>query len=77
MGVGAERAARVDDHLLQPVGPFAHGCQAPAQEARPHIGVGGAERHEDAGTRVVESVLGVVFKCHAHIRSEARVTAAW
>ncbi|MET8030791.1 DUF4062 domain-containing protein [Streptomyces avermitilis] len=22
-------------------------------------------------------LLGVVFKCHAHIRSEARVTAAW
>ncbi|KUN48993.1 hypothetical protein [Streptomyces olivochromogenes] len=60
VGVGAERAARVDDHLLQPVGPFTHGCQAPAQEARPHIGVGGAERYEDAGTRVVESVLGEV-----------------
>lgn len=30
------------------------------QEARPHIGVGGAERHEDAGTRVVESVPGEV-----------------
>jgi hypothetical protein len=56
VGVGAERPARVDDHLLQPVGPFAHGCQAPA----PHIGVGGAERHEDAGTRVVESVPGEV-----------------
>lgn len=29
----------------------------------------------NADTRLV--VLGVVFKCHAHIRSEARVTAAW
>ncbi|WP_369192592.1 PAS domain-containing protein [Streptomyces sp. R08] len=24
-----------------------------------------------------EDVLGVVFKCHAHISSDARVTAAW
>ncbi|MDX2548955.1 hypothetical protein PV331_45070 [Streptomyces sp. WI04-05B] len=31
-----------------------------------------------AGRRVLAAVrLGVVFKCHAHIRSDARVTAAW
>ncbi|MVO90747.1 flagellar biosynthesis protein FlgA [Streptomyces sp. p1417] len=32
---------------------------------------------ESAGGPQVVTVLGVVFKCHAHIRSEARVTAAW
>ena len=26
---------------------------------------------------VAAEPLGVVFKCHAHIRSDARVTAAW
>ncbi|MFI9081210.1 helix-turn-helix domain-containing protein [Streptomyces sioyaensis] len=26
---------------------------------------------------VLDVPLGVVFKCHAHIRSDARVTAAW
>ncbi|MFI9082284.1 hypothetical protein ACIGW8_38750 [Streptomyces sioyaensis] len=30
----------------------------------------------DEVLRLIDT-LGVVFKCHAHIRSDARVTAAW
>ncbi|MFG2382697.1 ATP-binding protein [Streptomyces avermitilis] len=45
--------------------------------------LGNAIRHTDgpAALKLRQSGpsfrLGVVFKCHAHIRSEARVTAAW
>jgi hypothetical protein len=57
VGVGAERAARVDDHLLQPAVRLRTDARHP-QEARPHIGVGGAERHEDAGPRVSSQSQG-------------------
>lgn len=38
------------------------------------------ESHNPGGIKdrsALHMVLGGVFKCHAHIRSDARVTAAW